>query len=171
MKELAILVESLELALHTHTEIDITLAAEATTGWLDITPDTPFEATIIYGVTIADCPAGIFRVESDHKGYTLGNKIVNTDEMQHGIYCWLYVTGRESFRVRVTNLDAQSQSISMTMWHLNVMKLGQLDIIRMVLWEYVAQGSIMMAMRKGYAPPFEYMPEISEFIKKKYGGL
>ena len=171
MRELAIIIEALELALHAHGDLEVTLAGGATTGWIEVMPGSPFEAIIPYAITFADCPPGIFQLESEQKFYTRGVKTLSTDEMQLGIEAWFYVTDRDPLRMKITNLDAQPHTISITMWYLNVIKLEQLDIIRMVLWEYVARGSIAMAMKRGYAPPFEYIPEIVEFLKKKYEGF
>ena len=171
MRELAILLESLELALHHHTDYEITLAGNSDTGWLEISAAAPDEATIPYYFSYGEFPAEMFRINCTHRGFPTGLKVLGADEIRHGSYLWLYVTNRDKLSFRCENLDSQTRTCRITMWHLNVRKLEQLDIIRMVCWEYMAPASIMLAMAKGYSPPFEHLPEIKRFLEAKYSGL
>lgn len=171
MRELPILICALELAQNAHTDFEIELPGNGDTGWAELVPSAPFEAVIPYYFSYGENPPGVFRLYGAQAGYTLGVKVIDSDELKLGVYHWLYATNRDSLAFRVENLDSLAHTCKITMWHLNVMKLEQLDLIRLVCWEYAAPGAIMLAEAKGYSPPFEHMPQVREFLKAKYAGL
>ena len=158
-RELALIIESLGLVQHAHTDYAMSIGGSANTGWMSITPSAPFEATILYWFTYGDILSRVFRVKTYHLGYTLGTKVVGPDELQFGTACFLYVTDADPFSIYIENLDTVSRMFYGTLWHLNVMTLKQLDLIRVIAWEHAAPGMLKIAHKYGLLPQFPNLPE------------
>ena len=170
-RELASRVLSTGLAQFGHTDISVTIAAESNSGWLSLSPSAPYKGAIVYWITYEDIPAGTIQATWAHSGYTAGTLTVSFDEMQHGVSMWLYLTEQDTLRYHLANLDYQSRTVKITLWHLNVLTLKEMDLIRLVVWENTAPASMFAAIDEGFFKPLSNLKAntLDKFKKLRFG--
>lgn len=158
-KELAMALETLELVHHAHTDYEISVSAGSNTGFMSLGPSAPYEATIIYWFTYGNVLADVWQMKARHRGYTMGTKMIGPDELQHGITSWVYITNQYPFEFYAANTGGIDGVLYATMWHLNIMKLQMLDIIKVISWEWHCPGMIKLAKKYGFIPELPDLPD------------
>lgn len=157
-RELAVMLESLELVHHAHTDFELSVSAGSNSGFLTLGPTAPYEAAIIYWFTYGDVLSGVWQIKSQHSGYPRGTKMVGPDELEHGVTAWIYVTNQFPLLFYAGNTGSTDAVLYATLWHENVMSLRTLDIIKVIEWEWRCPGMLKLAYKYGFIPELPNLP-------------
>ena len=158
-RQLAQLIEGLDLAQHAHTDFELELLAGESSGWIEWTPPAGNSCAIVYWFTYGNLLSDVFRVRSGQRNYPIGIKTVRSDSIQHGVAPFLYVTDRDPFLFELTNIDVMTHTFTGVFWHLNVKTAQRLATIKYVLWEYIRPGLYWDLLDVGIIEPIEDLPK------------